>query len=78
MHSDLFDRQRQVLSEDDPVILATASNLAIWLANVGRVEEALALGEDTLGRRRRVLGEEHPDTLRTASLLDSLNSPDDG
>ncbi|WP_410099268.1 tetratricopeptide repeat protein [Streptomyces sp. STR69] len=45
---------------------------------MGRVEEALELGEDTLARRRRVLGEDHPDTLRTARLLDSLTRPNGG
>ncbi|MEU6774239.1 tetratricopeptide repeat protein, partial [Streptomyces sp. NPDC046759] len=47
----------------------TASNLANRLAEVGRVEEARELAEETLGRQRRVLGEEHPDTLLTASNL---------
>jgi hypothetical protein len=39
------------------------------LAAVGRVGEALVLGEETLEVRRRVLGVEHPDTLRTAYNL---------
>lgn len=45
------------------------SNLAVDLRALGRVEEALALDEDTLDRRRRVLGEDHPDTLLSASNL---------
>ncbi|KUN25496.1 hypothetical protein AQJ23_16620 [Streptomyces antibioticus] len=33
------------------------------------MEEALALGEETLALQRRVLGEDHPDPLRTAYNL---------
>ncbi|MDV9175899.1 FxSxx-COOH system tetratricopeptide repeat protein, partial [Streptomyces sp. W16] len=68
LHQDLFDRRR-VLGEDDPETLIAASNLAIRLADVGRVEEAVVLGEGTLARRRRVLGEDHPNTLIAASNL---------
>ncbi|WP_190019447.1 tetratricopeptide repeat protein, partial [Streptomyces lucensis] len=68
-------QQRRVLGEEHPETLRTTSNMALRLAQVGRVEEARELTEVTLGRHRRVLGEEHPDTLRTARLLDSLMSP---
>ncbi|MCX5357206.1 tetratricopeptide repeat protein [Streptomyces sp. NBC_00124] len=57
---------------DHPDTLSTAYNLAVDLADVGRVEEALALGEETLERRRRVLEEGHPDTQKTARWLESL------
>ncbi|MFI6401421.1 FxSxx-COOH system tetratricopeptide repeat protein [Streptomyces sp. NPDC050548] len=68
LHQDLFDR-RQVLGGDAPETLIAAINLAVRLADVGRVEEAVVLGEETLARQRRVLGEYHPDTLITASNL---------
>jgi hypothetical protein len=40
------------------------------LSEVGRVGEALALGEETLARQRRVLGEDHPDTIHSAEVLE--------
>lgn len=46
--------------------VTTAPNLAIRLADAGRVEEACAMGEDTLARQRRVLGEDHPDPSLSA------------
>ncbi|MFJ9628959.1 FxSxx-COOH system tetratricopeptide repeat protein [Streptomyces sp. NPDC101175] len=68
LHQDLFDRRR-VLGVEDPETLLAASSLANRLADVGRVEEAVVLGEGTLARLRRVLSEDHPSALITASNL---------
>ncbi|WP_443061848.1 tetratricopeptide repeat protein [Streptomyces sp. NBC_00490] len=64
--------RRRVLGLENPDTLGTASNPAIWLADMGRVEEAVVLAEETLAARRRVLGEGHPDTQTTARWLESL------
>jgi hypothetical protein len=39
------------------------------LAELGELQAARELCEDTLARRRRVLGEDHPDTLNSANNL---------
>jgi Tetratricopeptide repeat len=49
--------------------LTSASNLANDLYQMGEVQAARDLDQDTLERRRRVLGEDHPDTLTSASNL---------
>jgi len=49
--------------------LASASNLAADLYELGEERAARDLDQDTLDRRRRVLGEDHPHTLRSASNL---------
>lgn len=59
---------------EHPETLATASNLVIRLADVGRVGETRVLGEETLERRLRVLGEDHPETRRTATWLAELGA----
>ncbi|WP_369169965.1 FxSxx-COOH system tetratricopeptide repeat protein [Streptomyces sp. R28] len=69
LHSDLLDRQRRVLGEDDSWTLNSATALAVWRADLGRVEEARDLARDTLERLRRVLGDDHPDTLTSANNL---------
>ena len=69
----LFERalslRRLVLGEDHPDVLASASNLALNLYELGQYEQARLLDEGILTRRRRVLGEDHPDTLASASNL---------
>ncbi|MGH3868866.1 MAG: FxSxx-COOH system tetratricopeptide repeat protein, partial [Pseudonocardiaceae bacterium] len=69
----LFERalslRRSVLGEDHPGTLASASNLALNLYELGQYEQARQLNEDTLTRYRRVLGEDHPHTLGSASNL---------
>jgi hypothetical protein len=62
-------RRRQVLGEDHPDTLMSASNVACLLAQLGRRTDARRLDEDTLARRRRVLGDDHPDTLKSACNL---------
>ena len=61
--------RRRVLGEDHPDTLASANNLAVDLRDLGEVQAARDLDQDTLDRRRRVLGEDHPDTLASASNL---------
>ena len=39
------------------------------LRDLGEVQAARDLDQDTLDRRRRLLGDDHPDTLRSASNL---------
>ncbi len=39
------------------------------LRELGQVEQARQLDEDTLTRFRRVLGDDHPDTVRSATNL---------
>ncbi|NUP04064.1 MAG: toll/interleukin-1 receptor domain-containing protein, partial [Nonomuraea sp.] len=57
------------ITADHPDSLRVADNLAVDLAALGRVQEAVDLGEETLARRRRILGEDDLDTLHTASNL---------
>ena len=47
----------------------SANNLAADLRDLGEVQAARDLDQDTLDRRRRVLGEDHPDTLTSAENL---------
>jgi hypothetical protein len=49
--------------------LRSASGLAADLRELGQVQAARDLDEDTLERRRRILGQDHPDTLRSAYNL---------
>ncbi|MER6186409.1 tetratricopeptide repeat protein [Streptomyces sp. NPDC001652] len=49
--------------------LHTATGLAVELAAVGRVEEAVVLGEEALEVQRRVWVSDHPGTLSTANNL---------
>jgi tetratricopeptide (TPR) repeat protein len=61
--------RRQLLGDDHPDTLTSASNLAHDLWALGEYEQARRLNEDTLARSRRVLGDDHPDTLISAALL---------
>ncbi|MBE1494957.1 hypothetical protein H4696_002057 [Amycolatopsis lexingtonensis] len=61
--------RRDLLGEDHPHTLITASNLALALGSLGEHEQARELNEDTLARSRRVLGHDDPSTLTTASNL---------
>ena len=67
--SDLCQRWRDRLGDDDPDTLAVTHYLARALGEMGRYAEARDLGQDTLDRRRRVLGEDHPYTLSSATNL---------
>ena len=58
-----------MLGDDHPDTLASATNLAVDLRNLGEYQAARELDEDTLARYRRVLGDDHPDTLASANNL---------
>lgn len=59
----------QLVGEDDPATLTTASWLGKVLLEQDRYEEAIALETKTLAMRRRVLGDKHPSTLVSISNL---------
>jgi tetratricopeptide (TPR) repeat protein len=71
----LFERalelRREMLGEEHPDTLTSASNLAANLRGLGHYEAARRLDEDVLTRRREMLGAEHPDTLMSARNLAS-------
>ncbi len=69
LDQDTLARRRQVLGEDHPNTLNSASNLAVDLRDLGEHQAARDLDQDTLARYRRVLGEDHPDTLTSANNL---------
>ena len=67
--SDLRERWRERLGDDDENTQAVTSHLARTLRDMGRYDEARDLDEGNLGRMRQVLGEEDPKTLSFASNL---------
>ncbi|GGP15634.1 tetratricopeptide repeat protein [Nonomuraea glycinis] len=69
IEEELYARRVRLLGPDDPDTLASASNLAMALADLGQHEAARGLDEETLARRRRVFG---PDDNRTLISMDNL------
>ena len=65
----LLARCRRVLGEDHSDTLRAANNLANDLRQLGEVQSACELDEDTLSRRRRVLAK----TTRTVSALPTMS-----
>jgi hypothetical protein len=71
VYSGLFDDDLGALAERMDaahqasvlITLMAAAALALALVQLGEVESARVLGEDTLQRGRRVLGSDHPITL---------------
>ena len=57
------------LGADHPNTLVAGNNLACYLRCIGRLDEALALADDTLCRMQRKLGDRHPLTLSCAVNL---------
>ena len=57
------------LGADHPYTLAAKLVRASVLAQLGKLEDAVALEELVLAERTRVLGPEHPDTLRCQANL---------
>jgi len=57
------------LDADHPNTLTVRGNLASWLGQAGRVDDAVATLEQLLSDRLRVLGPDHPHTLTTRSHL---------
>jgi ADP-ribose pyrophosphatase YjhB (NUDIX family) len=64
-----YQLNRDILGEDHPHTLNSASNLANDLRELGEHQQARQLDEDTLSRYRRALGEDHPHTLNSAHNL---------
>jgi hypothetical protein len=52
--------------------LRSAGHLTLTLCQLGELQPALDLGEDTLARMRRVPGADHPDTLAMVGALAAL------
>ena len=69
----LFERAYKLskgrLGADDPVMLDTATDFAVALADLGDHEYSRELNEDILRRRRHIQGYEHSKTLNTANHL---------
>jgi hypothetical protein len=62
-----------VLGTDNLITLWAAATLTRALADLGDIESARALGEDTLQRSRRVLGPQHPITRYLAGASGGRN-----
>ena len=54
---------------DRGIFSSPIPQLAVNLYELGQVQAAHDLNQDTLDRRRRVLGEDHADALRSATNL---------
>ena len=67
-----MSRRRQVLGDDHPYTLDSASHLVLVLHELGEQQAVLDLGEDTLARMHRVLGADHPKTVAMADSLAAL------
>ncbi len=59
----------RLLGPDHPDTLTSRSILAVAYLEVGRLNEAIALHEQTLADVERLLGPDHPDTLTRRSNL---------
>ncbi|WP_314933479.1 tetratricopeptide repeat protein, partial [Actinomyces oris] len=67
--TDSVTRAGDTLGPDHPSTLASRNNLAGAYRDAGRLDEAIALYEQTLEDRSRLLGPDHPHTLITRSNL---------
>ena len=67
--TDSVTRAGDTLGPDHPSTLASRNNLAGAYRDAGRLDEAIALYEQTLEDRSRLLGPDHPDILITRSNL---------
>jgi hypothetical protein len=65
----VLDTQRRLLGERHPDTLASMSNLADTLRELGDLAVARALNEQALASLRMVLGDEHPGTLTSMNNL---------
>ena len=59
------------LGPEHPDTLQSRHTMAVGFFNLGRVQDAVWLNEETLRIRERVLGAEHPDTLHSRNDLAS-------
>ena len=67
--TDSVTRAGDALGPDHPSTLASRSSLAGAYRDAGRLEEAIALYEQTLEDRTRILGPHHPNTLASRHNL---------
>ena len=67
--TDSVTRAGDTLGPDHPSTLASRNSLAGAYRDAGRLEEAIALYEQTLEDRTRILGPHHPDTLTSRNNL---------
>ncbi|WP_439384488.1 FxSxx-COOH system tetratricopeptide repeat protein [Amycolatopsis lexingtonensis] len=64
-----YSLRRDLLGDDHPETLTSATNLAGDLNALGKHQQARELNEDTLARYKSVLGDDHSSTLTSASNL---------
>ncbi|WP_454933455.1 FxSxx-COOH system tetratricopeptide repeat protein [Actinomyces oris] len=69
--TDSVTRAGDTLGPDHPSTLTSRNNLAGAYRDAGRLDEAIALCEETLEDRTRTLGPHHPDTLTSRNNLAS-------
>ena len=67
--TDSVTRAGDTLGPDHPSTLASRNNLAGAYQDAGRLDEAIALYEQTLEDSTRILGPHHPDTLTARNNL---------
>ncbi|OLO77310.1 tetratricopeptide repeat protein [Actinomyces oris] len=67
--TDSVTRAGDTLGPDHPSTLTSRNNLAYAYQAAGRLDEAIALFEQTLEDRTRILGPHHPDTLTSRNNL---------
>ena len=67
--TDSVTRAGDTLGPDHPSTLTSRNNLAYAYRAAGRLNEAIALHEQTLEDRTRILGPHHPDTLTSRNNL---------
>ena len=67
--TDSVTRAGDTLGPDHPSTLASRNNLAYAYRDAGRLDEAIALYEQTLEDHTRILGPHHPDTLTSRNNL---------
>ena len=67
--TDSVTRAGDTLGPDHPSTLASRNNLANAYQDAGRLDEAIALHEQTLEDSTRILGPDHPDTLISRNNL---------
>lgn len=65
----LLVQLRETLGADHPETLEAADDLVDALIDLGAMQAARDIGEDTFTRRTRAFGADHPDTLDTANKL---------
>ena len=67
--TDSVTRSGDTLGPDHPSTLASRNSLAVAYRDAGRIDEAIALYEQTLEDSTRILGPHHPSTLASRNSL---------